>query len=222
MSGPKPAGAPPALSPARDRVLRAVADASGPVTLAMLAAVLGGHANTTRQQLDALVGQGLLASRAAPKVGRGRPPKAFALTDLGRRALGTRPEHAELVAAFTTHLLSGARPVEEARAVGRIWGAGRADATDGFEPGSGEPLAAVMDVLEALGFEPEQVTTDMGESAMVLRACPFLDLAEEHPDVVCELHRGLVDGVLQRLGAHGGVALMPFSEPDGCLLRLNS
>ena len=79
--------------------------------------------------------------------------------------------------------------------------------------------------LVALATPGQYTIVDVGaawcapchDAARALR--PYL---EEHPDVVCELHRGLVDGVLQRLGAHGGVALMPFSEPDGCLLRLNS
>lgn len=216
MTGPRPAVAPPELSPARERVLHAVADAHGPATLAQLAATLGGHPNTTRQQLDALAADGLVAARPLPRAGRGRPPRAYAPTGLGRRALAGHDERDDLLGAFATYLVRRGHPADEAREVGRLWGAGRADAA-GAASG---PVAAVVEVLEMLGFDPERVATPDAGPAVVLRACPLLGLAEEHPEVICEVHRGLVDGVLQRLGASGGVELTPFSEPDGCRLRL--
>jgi len=30
--------------------------------------------------------------------------------------------------------------------------------------------------------------------------CPFRELAEEHPDLVCALHRGLVEGFVDAVG----------------------
>src|SRR5690606_41949207 len=33
------------------------------------------------------------------------------------------------------------------------------------------------------------------EGGIVLRHCPFLDLARDHPQVVCSLHCGVVEGV---------------------------
>jgi predicted ArsR family transcriptional regulator len=214
----------PSLGPARERVLRAVADAEGPVMLADLVARLGGHPNTTRQALDALVADGLVDRRTVPRATRGRPPFAFRVTDLGRRVLGGG-DYAELVGAFATYLMGRGRPAEEAREVGRIWGAGRATTlppvgTAGVAGGA-DSVGAVVDVLEALGFDPERLPAGTGGVSLVLRACPLLELVEQHPDVSCALHHGLVDGVLQRLGASVGVDLTPFSEPDGCRLRLS-
>jgi len=224
MTGPRPTPPPPALSAARERVLRAVADAAGPVTLADLAERLGGHPNTTRQQLDALAVDGLVDARVLQRETRGRPPQAFTLTDLGRRALGAHPEYAEMLGAFATYLVRRGRPGEEAREVGAIWGAERADAVASrlaagasAPPG---PADGLVEVLAMLGFEPERARTPADEPAVVLRACPLLGLAREHPEVICELHRGLVDGVMRRLGASGGVELIPFAEPDGCRVRL--
>ena len=225
----------PSLGPARERVLRAVADAEGPVMLTDLVARLGGHPNTTRQALDALVADGLVDRRTVPRATRGRPPFAFRVTDLGRRVLGG--DYAELVGAFATYLAGRGRPAEEAREVGRIWGAGRATTlppvgragaadradstgTAGAADGA-DSVGAVVDVLEALGFDPERLPAGTGGVSLVLRACPLLELVEQHPDVSCALHHGLVDGVLQRLGASVGVDLTPFSEPDGCRLRLS-
>lgn len=234
MAGPRPVHE-PSLGPARERVLRAVADAEGPVMLADLVARLGGHPNTTRQALDALVADGLVDRRTVPRATRGRPPFAFRVTDLGRRVLGG--DYAELVGAFATYLAGRGRPAEEAREVGRIWGAGRATTlppvgragaadradstgTAGAADGA-DSVGAVVDVLEALGFDPERLPAGTGGVSLVLRACPLLELVEQHPDVSCALHHGLVDGVLQRLGASVGVDLTPFSEPDGCRLRLS-
>jgi len=223
MAGPRPVHE-PSLGPARERVLRAVADAEGPVMLADLVARLGGHPNTTRQALDALVADGLVDRRTVPRATRGRPPFAFRVTDLGRRVLGGG-DYAELVGAFATYLVGRGRPAEEAREVGRIWGAGRATTlppvgTAGVAGGA-DSVGAVVDVLEALGFDPERLPAGTGGVSLVLRACPLLELVEQHPDVSCALHHGLVDGVLQRLGASVGVDLTPFSEPDGCRLRLS-
>jgi predicted ArsR family transcriptional regulator len=55
--------------------------------------------------------------------------------------------------------------------------------------------------LEVLGFDPAIDGTDDGETAVIAFAhCPFRSFAEANPDVVCSLHRGLVEGFLDRLG----------------------
>lgn len=223
------------LSPARRRVLRAVAElgASEPVTLHAVAERLGGHPNTSRQQLDALVASGLLAAITLPTHGPGRPPRGYRVTASGRAALGTfepASEYRELVGAFATYLVG--RPAEDAREVGRVWGEAKADAIGAVaqeaepssllpsRPGAARPSAPaqLIELLDTLGFDPAPIATDAGRHGVVLRACPLLDTAGDHPEVMCELHRGMVDGVMRRLGASDGVTLEPFADPDGCRL----
>ena len=55
---------------------------------------------------------------------------------------------------------------------------------------------------------------------MILRTCPLLETAHGSPEFVCNIHHGLIDGVLRRIGAREGVELLPFSEPDGCRMHL--
>ena len=56
---------------------------------------------------------------------------------------------------------------------------------------------------------------------MRLTTCPFLDAAKRHPEVVCQIHLGIVRGALNRLGADADVAaLQAFAEPGACLLGL--
>lgn len=212
----------PSLSPARMRVLRAV-DALGPapVTLADVAARLGGHANTSRRQLDALVADGLLGAAPLPSPGPGRHPRGFRVTAAGREALGhTGDEYRGLVGAFAAYLVG--RPEAEAREVGRVWGAAKAVPPDAGVAAQASdrdhPTRRLIEVLDTLGFESAPIETETGGSGVVLRACPLLDAAGDHPEVMCELHRGMVDGVLRRLGAADGVTLVPFAEPAGCHL----
>ncbi len=58
---------------------------------------------------------------------------------------------------------------------------------------------------------------------MLLRTCPLLDAARRHPEVVCQVHLGLVDGAL---AAHEvtapGARLEPFARPGACVLTLSS
>ena len=73
----------------------------------------------------------------------------------------------------------------------------------------------LVDVLETIGFEPEEEG-----DVIALRACPFRDAAREHPGVVCSVHRGLINRVLAESGSDVQGELLPFVEPELCLVRL--
>ena len=63
-------------------------------------------------------------------------------------------------------------------------------------------LEALVADLDRLGFDP-LVTDDPDDpdAAVVAFAhCPFADLAERHPELVCGLHRGLVAGFVAEMG----------------------
>jgi len=54
-----------------------------------------------------------------------------------------------------------------------------------------------------------------------LHRCPFIDVARSQADIVCSVHRGLIQGALERLDApFGRVTLEPFARPGICLARL--
>ncbi|WP_199571870.1 helix-turn-helix transcriptional regulator [Streptomyces murinus] len=56
-----------------------------------------------------------------------------------------------------------------------------------------------------------------------LRHCPFLELAEEHGELICPLHLGLIQGALDRLDAPlTATRLEPFAEPDSCYAHLSA
>jgi predicted ArsR family transcriptional regulator len=78
--------------------------------------------------------------------------------------------------------------------------------------------SALTTLLEQNGFEPEPLDDDIR-----MCRCPFHELAESHPDVVCAVHRGLVSGALEALGGELAVDhLRVFSHPGACVLRLRT
>ena len=50
-----------------------------------------------------------------------------------------------------------------------------------------------------LGFDPA-LAGDDGQATVAFTHCPFRELAEANPDLVCGLHRGLVEGFVDALG----------------------
>ncbi len=213
---------PPTISAPRRRTLQAVLDLGGKeITINQVAELLGGHPNSARQHLDALAGLNLLLARDVQSDRPGRRPRGYSLTALGRQSLGAGrvDESHELADVFASYLVSKGGGPEEAQEIGRAWGAKRADELTGAQ--SGTALDAVVEVLDILGFDPSTLHTDQGD-AVILRTCPLLDMAHGSPEFVCNIHQGLIDGVLRRIGAREGVELLPFSEPDGCRMSLTT
>ncbi|MFI0723399.1 helix-turn-helix transcriptional regulator [Streptomyces sp. NPDC021224] len=199
----------------RRAVLDAVRAAGEPQGVAELAGELGVHANTVRFHLDALVAEGAVSRRTQRPAGRGRPRTVYTGApgmDRGG-ARGYRLLAQVLVGGLAAKDGRGRGDAEEA---GRAWG--------GFLVDPAQPPAATADtaaerlteLLADLGFEPA-----VEPGAIRLRHCPFLELAEEHGEVVCSVHLGLMRGALAAMGAPVTAGrLEPFAAPDSCLARL--
>lgn len=215
------------LSPARERVLRAVAELAeqtpeGWVNLDMVAHHLGGHPNTSRQQLSALADDEMVEVATFPTGRPGRRPQGFRITSRGRAALADHDqatEYRDLVGAFATYLVQNDQhqAPEQARAIGRIWGDQQTEQL--VPPGEDdEPIDGLIEVLDMLGFSPKRTDTEQGQT-LTLSTCPLLDLAEAHPQVICEVHQGMIDAVMRNFGAREGVELLPMADADGCRVQ---
>ena len=82
-----------------------------------------------------------------------------------------------------------------------------------------------MALLDRLGFSPDTEPGDepvgVGGTTVLLRTCPLLDAARQHPEVVCQVHLGLVAGALETHRAPStGLRLVPFARPGACVLSL--
>jgi predicted ArsR family transcriptional regulator len=54
----------------------------------------------------------------------------------------------------------------------------------------------LQEALDAAGFDPRFRRTETGSVEITLRDCPFRDLLDEHRDLVCSVHEGLLEGML--------------------------
>jgi predicted ArsR family transcriptional regulator len=192
-----------------------------------LASCIGVHVNTARWHLGVLRDAGLVESRREQRSVPGRPRILYRLCARQPEAAGDehRPEPAadehRLLAAMLAAALAGTDdPAARAEEAGRAWGraldAGSVvDDVDG--EGAGEAAAERMaELLDQHGFDATRVGLDIH-----MRRCPFHELAETHPQVVCAAHRGLAAGMLESLDAPLRVdGLDVLVRPGRCVLRL--
>lgn len=207
-----------ALSGQRLRVLDYVR-AHSPVRVTDAAGALGLHANTVREHLDAVVTLGLVERSTARTAGRGRPATLYRVS-AADPAVAVR-DYAGLATALAGQLArTSAQPERDARAAGVEWGR---ELLDERNHAGGDARQAVLEALARLGFAPDD---DPGASGarrgIALRRCPLLDAARRYPTIVCQVHLGIVEGMLQRLGVTDtpGLDLIPFAEPGACRLFL--
>jgi predicted ArsR family transcriptional regulator len=80
-------------------------------------------------------------------------------------------------------------------------------------------VQAVEEELAILGFDPESVVDDGGATVAFTR-CPFQELAEGNPEVVCSLHRGLVEGLVAGSGDAEVVAFNDLVHRPPCQVEI--
>lgn len=203
----------------RRDVLRVLKSASGPMSIAAIAKALDVHPNTVRFHLDTLVNDGRV-EHVEPDVKRpGRPPLLFrAIPQMDRS--GSR-DYRLLAEILAVTLASDRDPSAKAQAAGRVWGRKFKKAARQRKKVSAKAsIDHLVGVLDEFGFAPERRRTG-GEQQIGLRHCPFLELAESQGKIVCPVHLGLMQGVLENQAASVVVdRLDPFVQPDLCLAHL--
>ena len=119
---------------------------------------------------------------------------------------------AELAAAAgAAPELSAEAGAEQGRALAEVHGAGR--------PRTG-CVAAVTDMLAELGFDPAVVQDDR-LATIAFTQCPYAELAAAHPEVVCHLHRGLIEGFVESIGGAGVDGFRTLADRDPCQVELS-
>jgi predicted ArsR family transcriptional regulator len=95
--------------------------------------------------------------------------------------------------------MTGARARTGAEALAREWG-DYLMTRHAPPPGARRPgpnLAALREALAEAGFDPRFRRRGNRVVEIALRGCPFRDLLEEHRELVCTVHRGLLEGMLE-------------------------
>ena len=189
------------------------------MSIVAIADFLGVHPNTVRFHLDTLLSDGRVERVEPGRKRPGRPPLMFRAI---RQMDPSGPRHYRLLAEILAMSLAAGRdPRARALAAGRAWGRRlESPAPHRKQIGAKESIDRLVGLLDELGFAPERRKSG-GEQQIGLRHCPFLELAEARTDVVCPIHLGLMQGVLESSAAPVGVdRLDAFVEPDLCLAHL--
>lgn len=213
---PDPPAAQAGLSERLDEVSRAFGDPtrraiyfdvvqSGAATVAGVADRFGVHPNVARHHLERLLEDGYLeVAPPQPRTrrGAGRPSKRYvpSTKEVGLGVEAARDEHllVELLLATLTTLA----PADASRLAERAGAEyGRRLASSSLTPDQqcesrDQLLASVAASLSDHGFA---ATADPGSSEIVSTECPFGELAQRFPHVVCALDHGMVRGMVEHL-----------------------
>jgi predicted ArsR family transcriptional regulator len=190
-----------------------------PLSTSDIAESLALHPNTVRPHLERMRDVGLLDVRTDGTGGVGRPQHLYALA-ADAPSLGLEPPTYPLLARMLleTAAAAGVAPDEAAeigRAQGRANSARYADAPSCLE--------ALVRELDVLGFDPAVDGSDDGEIAVIGFAhCPFRELAEAHPELVCALHRGMVEGFVEQTGEAAVDDFHTLGHREPCQVTISS
>jgi predicted ArsR family transcriptional regulator len=192
-----------------------LARAASPLATADIADSLGLHPNTVRPHLERMREVGLLSVESETRGGPGRPQHRYSLAP-DSPGLGLEPPSFPIVARMLMRLAAATGAgAEEALDAGRDQG--RADAPALARRSC---LAAVEARMAELGFDPA-VATEERVATVAFAHCPFRDLAEERPDLVCNLHRGLVEGLVAGVGGGTVVGFGTLVDRAPCQVDLH-
>jgi predicted ArsR family transcriptional regulator len=84
---------------------------------------------------------------------------------------------------------------------------------------AGTCAEALTAELAALGFDPASVVDEHGATIAFTR-CPFRELAESNPDLVCGLHRGLIEGFAGRRGDARVLEFHDLADRSPCQVEI--
>ncbi len=209
--------------PSRVRILELLRQAEAPLDARELGTRVGLHVNSVRSHLRVLAEAGLVAQRREEPTGPGRPRVLYQATaePLDAPAL----DNYRLLAQILASSLAGTERNPSARAeeAGRAWGAHLIRKPPPFTSISKqETIDEVIRLHEQAGFRPELRQAKSGQE-IVLKHCPFQQVATTYQSVICPIHLGLIRGALAELGT--GIeadSLEPFAEPGSCVGHLTS
>ena len=74
---------------------------------------------------------------------------------------------------------------------------------------------ALVAELQRLGFDPV-AERDGDDVSIAFLHCPFRELAEAYPELVCNLHRGICEGVVNAVGGGSVEDFATLYDHDPC------
>jgi predicted ArsR family transcriptional regulator len=197
------------VDPVRRHLYEYVISRSEPVTREEAAGAAGIGRTLAAYHLDKLAESGLIEAGYARPEGRGgpgagRPAKHYERAD--RELSVSVPARSYLLMAS---VLAEAVSADTTAAVRTA--AARAARQFGRAAAHGSDLETA---LRGCGYEPARTK----DGDIVLRNCPFHQLAKSHVDLVCGLNRDLVDGLLEGADQDNREALRAPQDGRCCVV----
>jgi len=194
-----------------------LASSTTALTATELAERLGLHANTVRLHLERLREAGLVDVEPVHRGTVGRPQHVYSLAP-GAPGLGFDPPSYTLLAGLLATLAErvGA-DADDAAAAGEAWGREAGKRTRSRS--CAKALAAEMD---RLGFDPATEQLPGGVVDIAFLHCPFRELAEAYPELVCNLHRGICAGVVEAVGGGSVADFSTLYDRDPCRVAVST
>lgn len=185
------------------------------LSTAEISATLGLHVNTVRPHLERMRDVGLLDVTSESRRGVGRPHHLYALT-AEAPSLGLEPPTFPLLSGLLLRLIDQAGlGADEAVEVGREHGG----VTAGLRGAETDAIALVLAEQADLGFDPERLDTDRG-TTIAFGHCPYGDLARHHSEVVCGLHCGMIEGLVEASTGTRVVSFHTLAHRNPCQVEL--
>jgi len=191
----------PISSYSRVRILHLVQSRSHR-TIGELCEATGLHANTVREHLQRLIEGGYVIQSTEHRTTRGRPRTLYSAATGTPEASSPVARDKVAEAARRGDLMRRVLP-EEASEFGR-------EAT--------YQLDALIEDLEQSGFEP---VVDAERLTVELSPCPHAASTPEHRPMLCQVHLGLMQGVLTQAGGPlAAECVRATSRPEECAVQL--
>jgi predicted ArsR family transcriptional regulator len=204
----------------RYRMYRYVGLAGRPVSVREMSRRLSLHPNTLRPHLRRLEEAGLISREIRKTASVGRPQTMYSI----RETEDHEGRDYHLLAEMLCGIVRGQRALQQARELARQWGAYLV-AQGGPKPGVKLParrnLAVLQEAMAKAGFQPRFRREGQAAIEITLRDCPFRELADDYRELVCTLHRGLLEGMVAGLNPVLSIKeFRPFAERGIC--RVNA
>jgi len=202
----------------RYRLYRYIGLAGRPVSVREMSRRLSLHPNTLRPHLRRLEEAGLISREIRKSATVGRPQTLYSVRQAAEEGGDYR-----MLAEMLCGLVRGRPALQQAQALARQWGSYLV-AQGGPKPGVRLParrnLAILQEAMARAGFEPRFRRLQGSAIEVTLRDCPFRDLTEDYRELVCTLHRGLVEGMLSGLKPPLAIdEFQPLAERGICRIR---
>jgi len=190
---------------------RLLDEAGADLTTAQLAEALDLHPNGIRVHLERLLEAGLVI-RDRQRHGRGRPRDVWRVNPDAKPGGEQPTAYRELARWLAAAVGSGRQGVDRAVETGMTIG------RDTELPPEGTPADQLRRLFTAMGFQPTDQGDDPANPTFVLGNCPFREAVHSHAGVVCGLHRGLTEGILERFAPGASLADFVINDPEhaGC------